>query len=388
MLYKSLTLALLFHSLIVIHLRACDCAREDTETKDIQVNYQRADVVFEGLVTDSAVGIYRYGSSVSHSPIYFDYVIYTVVPSRVYKGKREQKYMIKGGFPISSDCSLGLKKGQKYLVYAAEERDSALLATSLCSRTSRIENAGADLRFLRGLPPEKDDLLTAQQKLASWEKKQPVERTIRGRIHSGSRTFGNLYIAVWILIGGSKELHGDYGGECKNGTYCISLPPGTYFLGAYESSAKGVRAAGFYPNARTVEDAQPINLPNKDLTGIDWTVFTPSLTTLKGKLVVAGTKSVPRGKYGIRFWNGWDDLIWNEPQTFIPGPDGKFELRGLYPGKFEAYLFFCPENALDPNTRWHSAVTDISLPGNSEYEIKMAKVKPARTKSQLPLKKN
>jgi len=61
---------------------------------------------------------------------------------------------------------------------------------------------------------------------------------------------------------------------------------GTYYLGAYESSAKGVRAIGFYPNARTLEDALPVNLPNKDINGIDWTVFAPSLTTLKGKLVV------------------------------------------------------------------------------------------------------
>jgi hypothetical protein len=387
MLYKCLTLILLFHSWISPHLRACDCAREDTDAKDIQVKFRMADVVFEGLVTDSAVGIYQFSASAKY-PIHFDYVIHTVVPSRVYKGKKEQKYVIRGGFPRSSDCTIGLKKGHKYLIYAGKDRDTALLATSSCSRTSPIEDAGADLRFLHGMPPTKDDLLTSKEKLARWEKNRPVERTIRGRIHSGSRSFEHLYIAAWALINGSRELLFDYCGEYKNGNYCISLPPGTYYLGAYESSAKGVRAIGFYPNARSLEDALPVNLPNKDIRGIDWTVFTPSLTTLRGKLVVTGSGSIPRGEYALRFWNGWDDALWDERHTFTPGPDGKFEIRGLYPGKFEAYLFFRPEDALDLNTRWHSDVSEIQLPDNGECEIKMAKVKLVRTKSPLTRKKS
>jgi hypothetical protein len=388
MLYKCLALILLFYSLIAIHLRACDCAREETDAKDIQANYRSADLVFEGLVTDTAVGIYRYPSSSLKHPITFEYVIHTVVPSRVYKGKKAQKYMIRGGYPISGDCSINLKKGHKYLIYAVEEWDTALLTTSLCSRTRMIEDAGADLRFLQGLPPTKDDVRTEKEKLAQWEKIRPAERIIRGRIHSGSRTFNDMYVAAWALINGSRMLLLDYVGDYKDGNYCISLPPGTYFLGAYEPSAKGVRAVGFYPNASKLEDALPINLPNKDLNGIDWTVFAPSLTTLKGKLMVTGSSSIPRGKYVIRFWNGWDDRIWDERYTIAPGPDGKFELRGLYPGKFEAYPFFYPDNTLDLNTRWHLDVTEIQLPNNREFEIRMTKVILVRTKSQLPRKKS
>jgi hypothetical protein len=104
--------------------------------------------------------------------------------------------------------------------------------------------------------------------------------------------------------------------------------------------------------------------------------------------VVAESKSIPRGEYAIRFWNGWDGVFWDVRHTIAPGPDGKFELRGLYPGKFEAYLFFRPENALDLNTRWHLDVAEIQLPDNGECEIKMARVKLVRTKSQLPRKKN
>ncbi len=55
----------------------------------------------------------------------------------------------------SAACGYNFELGRTYLVYAGEE-DGGQLATSLCSRTARIEDAGDDLSALGGGSPSPD----------------------------------------------------------------------------------------------------------------------------------------------------------------------------------------------------------------------------------------
>jgi hypothetical protein len=48
----------------------------------------------------------------------------------------------------SSDCGYNFQPGETYLVYADNDEETGQLATSICHRTSRLSDAGADLAYL------------------------------------------------------------------------------------------------------------------------------------------------------------------------------------------------------------------------------------------------
>jgi hypothetical protein len=208
-------------------------------------------------------------------------------------------------------------------------------------------------------------------------------------IYSASGGFPNVSVSIiaWEAINGSVRLVGAGCGDCAEGRYSISLPPGNYFLGAYESSPEGVKKIGYYYNARTLKDARPISLfHGSQLNGFNWKVFTPARSNIRGKIVVDGNKPLPRGKYVIKCWNGWDDDLWGQRLEITPDAKGEFKINGLYPEQFKIYLLFWPEEP-DLNTRWNAEVTDVLVPENKEFTIKMSKVAFVRPPPQLPSKK-
>ena len=46
------------------------------------------------------------------------------------------------------DCGYNFQKGETYLVYAEDDEETGQLATSICHRTTRLSDAGADLAYL------------------------------------------------------------------------------------------------------------------------------------------------------------------------------------------------------------------------------------------------
>jgi hypothetical protein len=48
----------------------------------------------------------------------------------------------------SGDCGFSFQTGETYLVYADNDEETGQLATSICHRTSRLSDAGADLAYL------------------------------------------------------------------------------------------------------------------------------------------------------------------------------------------------------------------------------------------------
>jgi hypothetical protein len=152
---------LMINSFCGAQLWACSCGREDTTIKDIRKQFQNASVVFEGEVVISSVGVYNPFRNRNYSA-YYNSAFYTVTATKVYKGKPQQSYEIISELDPSA-CAITLKKGVKYLIYAREDRESGLLTTSICDRTRRLDSAEADIRFLRGLPPKEEDLLTTSE---------------------------------------------------------------------------------------------------------------------------------------------------------------------------------------------------------------------------------
>jgi hypothetical protein len=48
----------------------------------------------------------------------------------------------------ASDCGFNFQAGETYLVYADDDEETGQLATSVCHRTARLSDAGADLAYL------------------------------------------------------------------------------------------------------------------------------------------------------------------------------------------------------------------------------------------------
>jgi hypothetical protein len=377
--YIRLIAFLMINCFCGAQLWACSCGREETAIKEIRKQFQNASVVFEGEVVASGVGALKYPYRIS---TYYPYAFYTVTASKVYKGKPQQSYEIKGNLPELL-CAITLEKGVKYLIYAREDSESGLLTTNICDRTRRLDSAEADIRFLRGLPPKEEDFLTTSELSERTMKKQG---TISGVIYAASDEC-SIHIIVGKALNGSVQLEDAGNDNCKNNLYSISLPPGNYFLGAYELSPEGVKKIGFYYNARTHKDARIVSLfRGSRLFGYNFKLFTPARSTIKGKITVDGNKPLPRGKYVIKCWNGWDDDLWGQSLEITPDSNGEFKIYGLYPGQFKIYLLFWPEE-LDLKTRWNAEVTDVLVPDNKEFTIKMRKVAFVSRFLPLPLKK-
>jgi hypothetical protein len=209
---------------------------------------------------------------------------------------------------------------------------------------------------------------------------------INGVIYSASDEC-SIHVIVGKALNGSVQLEDAGNDNCKNNQYSISLPPGNYFLGAYELSPEGVKNIGFYFNARTHKDARIVSLfRGSRLNGYNFKLFTPARSKIRGKIVVDGNTSLPRGKYVIKCRNGWDDDLWSQSLEITPDSNGEFHISGLYPGQLKIYLLFWPEE-LDLNTRWNAEVTDVFVPESKEFTINMKKVAFVFASPQLPSKK-
>jgi len=47
-----------------------------------------------------------------------------------------------------ADCGIDFQQGEVYLVYADDDEETGRLGTSICYRTKRLSDAGADLAYL------------------------------------------------------------------------------------------------------------------------------------------------------------------------------------------------------------------------------------------------
>ena len=96
--------------------------------------YWRADRVFVGRVES----IRRVGSS--------RLVAFTVLDG--IRGVRSSAVEVSTG-PAGQPCSLSFHRGAEYIVYASSDPSTGALTTNACSRTRPLDDAGADLDYVR-----------------------------------------------------------------------------------------------------------------------------------------------------------------------------------------------------------------------------------------------
>lgn len=120
----------------------CSCAGPVSPREQ----FERSDAVFRGVVVNVSTRRERYGPD--------QWLLRRRVVVRVterWKGAETATVVVRTGM-YDADCGYPFERGREYLIYARAFRDSQL-ATGICTRTSRVEQAEEDLRELRALAP-------------------------------------------------------------------------------------------------------------------------------------------------------------------------------------------------------------------------------------------
>jgi hypothetical protein len=134
-----LCITLIFMALLTVRpsiTYACSCA----VTTDPLEALERSSAVFIGIVADVKE---PKGIIISSA----DPVKVTFEVNSSWKGVKDDKVILTTALS-SASCGFKFTKGESYIVYAREERDSGKLTVSLCSRTAPLSSAGKDLDIL------------------------------------------------------------------------------------------------------------------------------------------------------------------------------------------------------------------------------------------------
>ena len=191
------------------------------------------------------------------------YRLVTIRAARVYRGPREEKFVVRTGMG-GGDCGFDFETGGQYIVFAYHDGEGKSLSTSWCTDTGSLEDSGAMLRVLRGEAPAPEDLLAPE----SYDK--------RNRSHWGSVcghvTAGNGKAVADSYVYLIRERHDgipplkDLQASKANGTYCFDyLRSGTYFLSGedYHSNLTGSLSKNGHPLPILVEAGKTVG--NVDL---------------------------------------------------------------------------------------------------------------------------
>ena len=137
---------------------ACGCAARSKDiTKEVAQDFSRASKVFSGKVME-AKWVPITGKNVSGKRIKAEVLILRFAVDRWWKGKTRDEVVWRTSairYPDSnlglggSNCEYGFDLGKKYLVYA--NGLPGKLSADVCNGTTRIENAGPDIKELQRL---------------------------------------------------------------------------------------------------------------------------------------------------------------------------------------------------------------------------------------------
>jgi hypothetical protein len=131
-----LTLVILFST---ISERAVACTCRGAEEPPC-VAYQKADAVFVGFVVDITEAPLSPGNDFKELFVHFSV-------ERRLKGVSEED--LKVATITGTDCDIGFKVGEQYLVFAYRESQHNRLTTGICTRTKQLSRAEEDLAYVR-----------------------------------------------------------------------------------------------------------------------------------------------------------------------------------------------------------------------------------------------
>lgn len=306
--------------------------------------YWEATAVFAGLVTGVGESRVRHSGSESTAPFYYRLARLTVVES--FRGDTGRTVEVLTG-RSGHDCGYDFAVGRRYFVYAEPGRENRLY-TSVCAGTKPLEEAGADLSFIRGLADA------------------PDEAAIYGNVRYSGRDFKD---GSWRGDPASGlEVRVEGGGVRRvaltdaEGAFAVEgLPPGSYSVTpVYPERARGhvdttpfklraqqCRELGYLPwwdgrLAGRVLDGEGAPGPSIRVYLISPELDLSVRANLRHNMWEMTRDdghfeftNVPRGRYQlvVNLTGEADDNVFGYPRTFYPGVEeragaGVIELRG------------------------------------------------------------
>lgn len=292
--------------------------------------YWDATDVFAGVVTEVGESRVRHRGGESTRPFYYRLVRLTVGESfRGDAGRTVEVLTGRGG----QDCGYDFAVGRRYLVYADRSREDRLY-TSVCAGTKPLEEAGADLSFIRGLAGA------------------PNEAAVYGNVRYSGRDFkdgswrGDPAAGLEVRVEGEgvrrvvlTDAEGDFAAE--------GLPPGSYSVTpVYPERARGYvdprpfklraqqcRELGYLPWWDGRLGGRVLDAVGAPVPGVRVWIISPEIdVSVRANLsqnMWQFTKddgsfeltNVPRGRYllVVNLTGDADDNVFGYPRTFYPG---------------------------------------------------------------------
>src|SRR5262245_22945710 len=182
--WKLLSIGSLFLALLSLSENALACVC--WLTRPPCEEYWQADAVFIG--TSKELSWFEYEDKLPELVIKRKQPVFHFSIDQAFRGVSGSQVAVLTGMG-GGDCGYGFKIGEQYLVYASRDRDpqmKGMLATSVCTRTRPLRDAGADLEYIEGLSKASPGGLVFGSVIKSnWPPEQPaplegVKITIEG----------------------------------------------------------------------------------------------------------------------------------------------------------------------------------------------------------------
>jgi endonuclease YncB( thermonuclease family) len=370
------SLIAIFTFAFVREAQSCECG--DTRAATC---FKDASVIFEGEVLSMQIRTHALleGMTLTKQTT-TEHTVFTLKVGRVYKGAPPKTVRVATGIGTSDgsaapDCSFPFEIGRRYLVYGYSEirENGGLLATSICTGTNLISEAGRYLRHLQGKLPTKEDMLREKYDWEGLSKLEALRATaqISGKI-DGMDKERRLESRIWRFSEGEWNQYG-FPYIVKDNIYTADrLEPGEYRIGFFQILDNDLRRIGFCGGAERLEEARSIIVGSgSHINNIDIKLKPQSRHVVLGKIECSDGHS-PNGKIKIRIANSWD--LYKEASVETK-PCGSFQIPDAYSGKFRVIATLEPDTP-GPLDAWTISVPEIMVPEEAGNVV--LKLKPER----------
>lgn len=323
-------------------------ALADWESKDAQV-------IFEGNVERITLEGWPIkpvaGQTIAAEP----HLVVSFTDTRTYRGQPSDQFRVETGLG-NGDCGFAFQTGKKYLVYASTGK-SGRLHTGICSGTSRIEEAGAELRLLRGEPAIAEDL-------DAWRTTPTTSQgaSVCARISAPDRARPEVAVIFSRIEPGVPPLGFEEGEMSADGSFCAKhLLAGEYLVTAVEGepSHRRFRYFSYFPGTTIRSQAKAVRVADDGrISQLTFSILRQPLYTLRGQVA---------GDHGRDVQVALLDPG-SETQGFMANTNvesnGSFRFDQVPPGRYSLFAFV--ENEDDTIT-FASAAVELEIDGNVNH---------------------
>lgn len=353
----TIALALLFSPSIA--MLACKCVTPPPDVATFRAlaewESKHAQVIFEGKVERIKVEGWPIKPVAGQTLVVEPHLMVTFSDTRTYRGEPSNQFTVETGLGMG-DCGFAFQTGNKYLVYAWTG-ESGILQTGICSGTARIEQAGAELRFVRGEPAIAEDL-------NDWRATQSATSggSICGRISMPERARPEVAVILYRIEPDPLPFRFEEGEMSADGSYCVkSLSAGDYLVTAVESepSHRRFRYFSYYPGTTVPSHAKAVKVGDDEtISGLNFSILRQPLYNLRGQVAGEHGRDVKVALVDRAF-----DAKSSMAQANVES-NGSFWFDQVPPGRYSLFAFV--ENEDDTIT-FASAAVDIEIDGDLNH---------------------